>query len=426
MLTLSKYTGTGGYLKGDPEDFIVREITKNGTELQMNTHYSPADLSEENPTDGKFTTFVLQKKNWDTNSAILEIAKKLRRGRKSVSYSGSKDKTSISVQLASIFGVKPEDVMRIHIKDISINGAWQSNGLKLGDNLGNAFNVKISETKNPENAEKIFEELNGRFPNYFDKQRFGYRLNNPKIGMLIIRNDMKGAVMSLLTDPENESNEAAREARERLSMEMDFKSALSYFPRYLRSERSMLSYLSRFENYTNAIRAMPRGVSLFFIHSVESLIFNMALERMVRENNFESTMYCDADGYGFYNVDSSKKDSKGIAPVGNLVGYETNKGEITCYENEAMEFLGITPEDFRIRHLPELSMRGSKRSLMAPVKGLSSIRLEDGLTVNFSLQSGSYATILLNEITKSSTFKLDDILSMLDTENSSQNAERIK
>ena len=66
--------------------------------------------------------------------------------------------------------------------------------------------------------------------------------------------------------------------------EQDFKEALKYFPEYLKYERMLLEYLARFpDNYANAIRKLPRSISLMFIHSVESYIFNKELEERINE-----------------------------------------------------------------------------------------------------------------------------------------------
>src|SRR5271165_4016502 len=107
MLTLTKQAGIGGELKTEPDDFIVKEITGKGVLLEIGKAYTAEDLKESENNEGKFTTFVLEKRNWETIRAILEIAKRMGRGRKSINYAGIKDKRSVSVQLACIYGVEP-------------------------------------------------------------------------------------------------------------------------------------------------------------------------------------------------------------------------------------------------------------------------------------------------------------------------------
>ncbi len=175
MLFLSETQGTKGSIKGIPEDFVVKEITSKGTILEPSKSYSPEALGEQDNPAGKATRFVLQKTDWDTVKVLMEIADRRGRGRKSIGYSGIKDKASVSVQLASIYGVTPDQVSSVRINGVSINGAWRGEPLELGSNIGNGFEARVREAGAGQNAPKTIEELGGVFPNYFDRQRFGYR-----------------------------------------------------------------------------------------------------------------------------------------------------------------------------------------------------------------------------------------------------------
>ncbi len=398
MLCLSKGRGIGGSIKSNADDFIVREITKDGIVLELDKKYSFAS------TPGKFSVFVLQKKNWNTQEALITIAKRLGRGKKSIGYAGLKDRIATTVQLASIFGVKPEELEKIRIKDISINGSWESDkGIKMGDLLGNSFTVKIKGSSKDRNAiEGILDELNNIFPNYFDKQRFGFRGNNHIIGMKIIKGDFEGALMEYLTSTRNEKNELAIEARRRLAEEKDFKKALEYFPKYLRYERSVIDYMARYNNCANALRKLPRGISLMFVHAVEDYIFNKALENRIKNNDIElgrDELSCKANSYGFPDIEKRVIGLEGYFPLFVLVGYESKEEEISPYEKEVMEEMGIKKEDFRIKSMPELSVKGSYRACFAPFRDFS-YSINDEVKVDFSLPAGSYATVLLNEFIK--------------------------
>ncbi len=408
MLTLSKNEGMGGTLKSSPDDFIVKEITPKGVVLELDRRYESGEIEEERE-DGKFTTFVLQKRGWDTIRALREISKRSGRGKKSVSHAGTKDKISISVQLASIYGASPEKIRGVHIKDISINGAWRSDGVELGSNLGNEFRIRVRDIENDSEAiKRILEELNGVSLNYFDRQRFGsVRMNNFKVGMHILRNEFKEAVISFLTDTEGEKNGEAVEARRELLETMDFRKALEHFPKYLKPERSMLDYLSKYENYANAIRKLPRSLSLIFVHSVEALIFNAALQERVAGEDFESSIMCGENFYGFPDIESLGEN--GRFPVGPLVGYETESRLISEYDSGVMEKIGLKAENFKITGMPELSMKGTLRPLIYRFKDLSySVEGSDAI-FEFSIPSGAYATILINEFTKSGSLSLDDV-----------------
>ncbi|MDE1846360.1 MAG: tRNA pseudouridine(13) synthase TruD [Candidatus Micrarchaeota archaeon] len=416
MLYLSSSKGTGGEIKRSPDEFIVKEITRTGKILELNMQYSPEQLGMKVDPEGKFANFVLQKRDWNTIQALQNVAKRLGRGVKSIGYAGMKDRTATSTQIASIFGVSAQALANVNMKDIRVNGAWQSkNPVELGDLLGNAFEITIIGSKNSENIPKIFEELGGRIPNYFDAQRFGNRLNNAKVGTFILQNRLEDAAMEFLTGTTNENNQNAVAARNKLKEEGDFGAALEYFPGYLKHERTMIYHLAKEgTDFAKALRSIPRGISILFIHAVEAAIFNYAAERMVKENAFEdSKLFCGLDLFGFPDLEKLGSAGKEV-PVSTIIGYETKEEEINEYEREALEKLGIKKEGFKIRSMPELSMRGTYRPLLAPFKEEKYEQLsEDLVKVSFALPSGAYATILLGEITKSSPLDLELVSPML-------------
>jgi tRNA pseudouridine13 synthase len=409
MLFLSDSKGTGGGIKENPDDFVVQEITQRGRILERDTRYTAADLDEKESPEGKFTTFVLQKRQWNTVQALVSLAKATGHGKKSVGYAGTKDRNAVTVQLASIYGITPDQLALVTLKDISINGAWRSDGVNMGSNIGNAFRISVSDPASPERAEETIAQLDGKMPNYFDRQRFGSRLNNAKIGLEIMRSNFEDAAMLFLTDPSWERNKDAVSARKRLSDEREFGEALSYFPRYLKNERYLLQHLERDGNdYAGAIRRLPRGISLMFIHAVQSLIFNLEVEDRVREQDLESGLWCRSNFYGFPEADSPVSE-KADFPISPLIGYETKDAQISDRAREALDSLNITKESFKIKGMPELSMRGAFRPIVAPVKSLSANAEGDRLLLSFSIPSGSYATVLINEITKSDEMDLKDL-----------------
>ncbi|MEM0150143.1 MAG: tRNA pseudouridine(13) synthase TruD, partial [Candidatus Micrarchaeaceae archaeon] len=366
-----------GSIKTSAEDFIVEEIANTGYVMEVGKQCSPEDLGLESKP-GKFAVFVLQKKNWNTVQALKMIARKNNRGIKSVAFAGTKDRTSISTQLCSLFGADPNRILSLHIKDISINGAWQNDSaVKMGDLLGNRFTVNVKIGNDIGSAlrslDAISTELYGRFPNYFGSQRFGNRGNNVDIGVHMLKGEFEDAAMAFLADPENESMEEAVEARKRLAAERDFKAALSYFPAYLKYERLLLDYLARYPgNYANAMRRLPRQLFLMFVHSVESYIFNAELADRMAGGGIEPTagdIICKSGKLGFPDMSSTVQyaGGEGITDgfvVGNIVGYET--ANLTDFEKELLERLGLKREDFMMKGIPELNSKGGQRVLFAP------------------------------------------------------------
>ena len=395
---LSKGNQAHGAIKSMPEDFIVREITADGTVLEPGTKYEGTGESI-----GKFTRFVLQKRNWNTMQALKAVAQASGKGIRSIGFAGTKDRTSVSVQMCSIFGVEPEKVLRTSIKDISINGAWGSGeGIKLGDLLGNRFSVRLRQAANAENLSGIEEELSGTFPNYYGEQRFGYRENNLNMGISLLKGDYRNALLLYLTDTTNEKMSESIMARERLADELDFQEALHYFPKHLKYERSVIEYLSRYPgSYLNALKRLPRHLLLMFVHSVESHIFNISVaDRVVNGETrpIQGDYVCGKSASGFPDLSTARKydgeGTEGIFVLGNLVGYGTEM--LSEAEQKAMDDMGLSKEMFRMKGMPELSSKGVPRPIFAPYLGFRIIE-SDGPVLEFSLPNGSYATVLLHE-----------------------------
>ncbi|HUC38767.1 MAG TPA: tRNA pseudouridine(13) synthase TruD [Candidatus Acidoferrum sp.] len=410
MTRLSSHEGFLGKIKDSPDDFIVEEITKSSTVLKASEKFTHESLRMQTSPTGKFTVFVMQKRDWNTIQALKIIAKRAGRGIKSVGFAGTKDRASVSTQLCSIFGAKAEHISTLHVKDISINGAWQSDtGVELGDLLGNRFTIAIKESNaTEERIKQIENELNGVFPNYFGEQRFGYRDNNYDVGLAIMKGEFEKAAMDYLTNTKNERNLDSIEARERLAKERDFTAALQYFPYYLKYELTVIEYLSRYPtDYANAIRRLPRQLSLMFVHSVQGLVFNKEIEYRIKNKEIApkaDDILCPTDQYGFPDMDKRMNASDGRLEglhfiAGNIVGYDSER--INYAEKQILEEMGLTKEMFKIQSMPELSCKGNYRVLFAPFKDFSSKVDGSNATLSFSLPSGSYATVLLNEFVNS-------------------------
>jgi len=386
---VSRAPGIGGAVKSAPDDFVVEEISSDGTVFELGKRI------EKPCTGGQFVHFVLQKKNWSTALAIREVAKRLHAGPKRMGFAGTKDRCAMTTQLASVSGVGKEAVLGLIIKDISINGAWGAKDrVRLGDLAGNRFTIRVRDAKDgaEETVAGIHDELEGRFPNYFGEQRFGSTGRNTHIvGEMLARGRFEDAAMCFLCEHGEEKHEEARAARKELLKTRDFGAALRSFPRHLRLERPMLAHLS--ENpgdFTGAFRVLPRQTLLLFVHAFQSHLFNRLLSDRIREGGVvmeEGEYLCPVSSLGFPVLD--KMDVDGWLCI-KILGYNSNPNS---RERELLDSLGIGKDDFRIKGIPEVGSKGTFRTAFAPLPGFS---FSDSV-FRFSLQSGSYATAALRE-----------------------------
>lgn len=402
---LSVTPGIGGRIKSQAEDFIVEEITIDGVILKIGENYARNDESgEEGSKD--FTHFVLQKKNWTTEGALRRIGDALGIGKKRFSYAGAKDKLATTTQLASVFKIEKEKLLSLNLKDIRVLGAWYAKDkVHLGELLGNHFIIRVEDPRAIDAervVDKIAKEINMRFPNYFGPQRFGSnRKNTSIIGEHIVRGRLDLAVMEFLVGScEREEREEARIARINLSKTNDFALALKEYPKSLTLERALLYHLAKYpRDYAGALRKLPRPTLLLFVHAFQSLLFNILLSERLAEGEIkkEDGEYFCGESFGFPDINKKiEKKARNSYLVGKIIGYETKINE---REKNLLSQFGIKPHDFKIRSIPEISMKGSYRVLLAPLKDFSFAMNDDrrSAVFDFSLPAGSYATVALRE-----------------------------
>ncbi|MFH1107401.1 MAG: tRNA pseudouridine(13) synthase TruD [Candidatus Micrarchaeota archaeon] len=403
----------------EPEEFVVEEIAPDGTVLEIGKELQRED--EEGATASQyFARFVLQKRLWTTPEAMRAVAARLGVSQKRLGAAGNKDRNAVTTQMCSAFAVEPERVRQLRIKDISINGAWRS-GKKvgLGDLAGNRFTVTLNEKscgKRISAAEILADaEKNGyAVPNYFGSQRFGStRRNTHLVGRLLLEGRHEDAVMAYLCAP-GDTNLAAARARRDLSESRDFRQALAGFPRHLKFERRMIAHLALHPgDFLGAFRRLHRSSQLLFVHAVQSWLFNRKARMRADDGTLltprDGDRLCMLDGMGFPDADSAKKIpedataeeagrlvSEGRAVLAaNIIGYAS---ELTADENALLAAEGISKEFFRPRSMPELSSKGALRPLFVFLRGFEARDSEDGVVARFSLPSGSYATVALDEL----------------------------
>ena len=343
-------------IKREPEDFIVEEITPDKKVLEVDGKYGLKD------GEGDQLICVLQKRNWDTNLAISEIAGRLFVSRKRIGFAGTKDKRAVTVQRVSLWKIK--NIEQLRIKDMRLTPlGYSSERVELGDLWGNRFTIKVYTKKKMRKMKKV--------PNYFGVQRFGdIRPITHLVGKEVIKGNFEKAVKIYLAKVfPRESNEA-KDARKRLAKDWDFLGALRYFPMNLRFERAMLNHLSQHENdYVGALRALPKFLKIMFVHAYQSYLFNEFLKKV------------------------EKKKYK----TGQLIGFESKiENEI---EGKILRKEGLEPKNFFVKSMPEMSSKGEKRQLFIELKDMKVLEKGKGYyVVRFSLPKGCYATTVIDQL----------------------------
>ena len=427
--------GIKGIIKNRYKDFIVKEITYSGRVLEINEDYAPTWYSAEN--NDTFTTFHLIKINKDTFEAVRMISDALGIAPKAIEYSGLKDKRAISVQQASIRGNYVEKLKKLKLHNIFIRNISPSkHSVKLGSNWGNHFEITIRNIDNKgiekKEIEKLLEIVRTRgFPNYFGLQRFGtFRPNSHLIGRFILENDFKRAFDEFVIKTYPSELPQSLNVRENLRKSGDLEEAYDTFPESLNYERMMIKYLiDNHNDYEGAINHLPKYLVKLLISSFQSFLFNrmislrvnkgIALNKPVKgdifnilddENgNITQIKYCYGGLYDKFLEEAYDLNRAKI--VYPLIGYNTNLDEFPIIKSLLLEILdneGISADIFKNKLLETYEFKGSFRPIITKPMGLKILEYTPDdvfqdrykLKIEFSLQKGSYATLLLREIVK--------------------------
>ena len=435
VFSSSGYGGIQARIKKRYKDFIVREITHSGRVLEIKEDFGPTYFSR----DGKdsYTIFNLIKINKDTFEAVRLISKALGIPPKSIGYAGLKDKRSISVQMASIRGNYVEKLKNLKLNDIYIRNIFPSkNSIKLGHNWGNQFVITLRNIKHVPDQMKKIEELfsylrEHGFPNYYGLQRFGtFRPNSHIIGRFILESQFKKAYEEFVIKDYSTELPHSQKVRSELANTGDLKEALNSFPTGLEYERTMIKYLiDNPGDYEGAIFHLPNYLIKLLISSFQSYLFNKMVSLRVHQGhslhnpvkgdvigileeengNITKIKHTYGGRYDEYLQEARKLNrAKILTP---LVGYNTDLDEFPYMKTLFLEIIkndGIALNLFKNKLLEMYEFKGSFRPIMVKPIGLKNIEysIDDlfpdryKMKIEFSLQKGSYATLLLREIVK--------------------------
>ena len=303
------------------------------------------EISKDLPLGkGDYTYFILEKKNWNTKEAIKAITSRLRVKEKYFNIAGMKDKKAITRQYVSAFKVNPEKLENLKIKDIKITVLGKGKErLKLGQLMGNRFAIRVR------NAEKEPKKISF-IENYYDEQRFGGK--NKILGRALVKKEFRKACFAL-----------------RLKWEG--------------------------RDYIGSLRKLGKYILRIYVNSYQSYLFNRALEEYLKTKYKKYSEVSYSQGTFIFSYETIKNEK--IPLLGFLTEFKNKKIQ-KIYES-IMKEDKIKKEEFIIRQIPELSSEGNERSIFAEVKDLE-IKKEDEKTflAEFSLQPGSYATIVIKKM----------------------------
>lgn len=411
---LTDCDGTGGRLKAEPQDFIVREI------------------SDEHPRDddGRYSIADVTSTNWETNRLIRMMAREMRISRERIGFAGTKDKRAVTTQRMS-FECDPSLLESIQLNDLAISGVFRSDRpVRMGDLKGNRFEINVRDVESDEDStkrilENVLSDVDsvGGFPNYYGVQRFGTaRPVTHLVGEQLVRGDIRKAVETYLFHPSNLEEEDVREARDALRRcRGDYSGMDVILPKIMGFEQTLLDHLrSHPDDYKGAIEQMPSNLQMMFTHAYQSYLFNLILsERMNRgmplDSPVEGDMVIPVDADGVPDHGSpTPVTSRNIRIVEKQVGKKKayvaasvfgsdgmfSGGVMGEIERKIISEAGVEADDFIVTGLPHCCAKGDWREVVCKVSDLEAETSDSGYRLRFSLTKGNYATCLMREFLK--------------------------
>jgi tRNA pseudouridine13 synthase len=387
--------GTGGVIKGTPEDFVVEEIPA----------YQPSG-------QGEHCYALIEKRGIATLEALRRLSKALGVPERDLGYAGMKDSVGVTRQTVSIPRVRPETVLALEIPGMKVlSAALHGNKLRLGHLKGNRFRIRVREVvpNAADLAAQAIEIMARRgVPNRFGSQRYGAQGNTHLIGAAVLRRDYKAAVDTLIGDPAAVSDE-----RWKLAIEAyrrgELSESLSLFPGHFRIEREVITrLLQRPDAYEKAFNSVQPRLKRLYLSAFQSFLFDTVLERRLErldEVAEGDIAFKHENGACFIVRDVAAEAARAatfeISPTGPMYGCkmmepEGAQGEL---ERAVLEAQALTPASFDLSG--GLRMEGERRPLRVPLSNPSVAADGADLIVEFALPRGSYATSVLREIMKS-------------------------
>ena len=365
-----------GYLKLFPQDFIVEEVSKEGTVCTI-------DLGNgEAPETGEGTTYYadLVKIGVSTLEAKEQLANELGIDEKNIGYAGIKDRLALTSQAISIRGLSDgKKISNIHADNFFLKNITRGKGVVSNGGLnGNRFTIilRFAEPIGPqlrtEMEQKVNEARTDGFWNFFYLQRFGTpRLIAHRLGRLILLGDYQGTVKMFMTyigERELPYFRAIREAvLEKWGDWKAIEELMDPFPYHFNLERTMVQHLSTHPaDFLGALHTIPDQVRLWS-YAYDSYLFNRKLSELIQS---------------------------GDVPLWLPFISSFNPNDWKPYQR-FLEEDRVTLPSRSYRDFPFIRLESRRCPTLQPIEIHAAVFEERFASLSFSLPKGSYATSFL-------------------------------
>ena len=381
-------------IKTKPEDFVVEEISI----------LEPAD-------EGKFHFVELKKRDVSTLEALRVISRFLKIPLKEIGFAGLKDRYAVTTQYLTV-------PVSYEIADscFRFTGKWQQvdslnwsresgfcikvlgkvdRPLTLGDLRANRFTITV------QNFEKNLRERFYRnyeivkrygFPNYFGEQRFGsVKSRDDFVLRYLLKGDYEGALRSYFF------------GKSTITFWGDWRRLYKTLsPTLEEYEKDLIRGLMRGLTPEKAFRILPKNVRLMFNFAYQSFLWNEVLREYIEEkypfvrvpfiNNWKLSYYLEV-----YDIEHLKELK--IPYTGHKFPPEDRV--LKKVFKKVFKKYGVKEEWFDREVGGMVVMTDGLRKAVVFPEGFKILeKTRSRIKLQFSLPSGSYATVLLRFLLK--------------------------
>lgn len=355
LLRSLTHSSIEAHFSKNSEDFVVREVPLyefSGSGEHLILHISKKDLS---------TPEALQILSEQSGAKIKDFG-----------YAGLKDKQGKTFQYISIHKKFEPNLRKFsHEKMQILDMTYHNNKLKIGHLKGNSFFVRLKkvDSLNAKKLQNAFELLCERgFANYFGLQRFGKFKDNFENALELLQ------------------GKKMKNSRIKEFLFSAFQSEL--FNRYLAKRVQLSHFVKDF--------SLSEFAKIYHISKDEA-------KQIYKQENFFKLLRGEVLAHYPYGkvflcedleAESSRFIKKELSPSGLLLGAK-------AYECEELSFAKtLENEIFKDFYLYKERLNGSRRYLWSFVEqGKCEYDEEKAhFKLEFFLQKGSYATIILHEL----------------------------
>jgi len=373
------FKGTGGKIKQQNSDFVVREIPPSGKPI-----FDGSEIGED--LGGLYIHCVLWKSGFDTFSAIKKLSSFLRIAEEDFGFAGLKDAAAETYQRISIWNINIEAIKRINLPNIKLyHPIRQKFAVKTGDLIGNYFKIKIKDIQRDWNKNEL-DYINNIFQlkgvlNFYGPQRFGStRPILHLIGKFLLQENYSEAIDQYLGTTSPLENEKIMKLRKKYRNTSLYRSLWYNFPNSYRIEKTLLKGLVSNRSSKSIVFSLPKEFLRLAISAYQSYLFNRVLS--------------------FINEADIHLSSLKIP----LPGYQSVRGQTTeeiwerltsLLDEDALDYSSFYHEHVKLRS------KGSLRNaLVHPTKFNCTQLGTKEIQVIFCLPKGSYGTTVIREIIK--------------------------